>query len=115
MRTRPFLKLANTSPLPDTTRKLAKEKSDILIIIGMRAKFIKEGAISSGMDSEKILQFENSIQAGEFLKDFLKKGDLCLIKGSQGMRMERTVEEVIADKENKKHLLVRQDKEWKKR
>jgi UDP-N-acetylmuramoyl-tripeptide--D-alanyl-D-alanine ligase len=92
---------------------VVKENSDILITVGPRAKAIKEGAESAGMDTESIFEFMNSLEAGEFLKTFIKPGDFILIKGSQGMRMERTVEAILLDQENKSRLLVRQDKEWK--
>jgi UDP-N-acetylmuramoyl-tripeptide--D-alanyl-D-alanine ligase len=70
------------------------------------------GAIESGMKEKNIYSFATSIEAGEFLKTFVKKNDLVLIKGSQGMRMERAVEAILLDKENKEKLLVRQDREW---
>jgi hypothetical protein len=57
----------------------------------------------------------DSRETGEFLKTFVQKNDLILIKGSQGVRMERAVESILLDKKNKKNLLVRQDEEWKKK
>jgi UDP-N-acetylmuramoyl-tripeptide--D-alanyl-D-alanine ligase len=96
--------------------KIAKEvlsgKMDALIVVGLRAKGIKEGATENGMNSENIFEFLNSREAGDFIKTFVEKGDIILIKGSQGMRMERVVEAILLDQENKKRLLVRQDKEW---
>jgi len=41
----------------------------------------------------------------------LEPGDLILVKGSQGVRMEKVVEQVMADPEQKETLLVRQDEE----
>ncbi len=91
---------------------IAKENSDIIITVGPRAQSIKEGAIEAGIDLKNIFEFSNSIEAKEFLKKFIKKNDLILIKGSQGMRMERIVGELILDQENKKKLIVRQEIEW---
>ena len=91
---------------------VAKENADILIVVGQRAKNIKNGAIEAGMDLNNIFEFDNSSEAGEFLKTFVKANDVVLVKGSQGMRMERAVEAILLDQLNKKNLLVRQDKEW---
>jgi len=46
------------------------------------------------------------------LKDFIKKGDIVLVKGSQGIRMERAVSRILKNKDKKSDLLVRQEKEW---
>lgn len=94
---------------------IVKDNADILIIVGPRATSIKEGAIEMGMKEKNIFEFFNSEQAGEFVKDFITKGDIVLVKGSQGMRMERVTEAILLDQENKAKLLVRQDEEWKKR
>ncbi|MDO8659694.1 MAG: Mur ligase family protein [Candidatus Parcubacteria bacterium] len=90
-------------------------KKDVLIVVGSRSKAIKEGSLESGMSDKNIFEFLNSTEASEFIKDFIKKEDLILVKGSQGMRMERVVEAILLNKENKENLLVRQDTEWKKK
>lgn len=92
--------------------KIAKENVEILIVVGPRAKSIKEGALIEGMNEKNIFELLNSREAGEFLKVFVQAGDLVLIKGSQGMRMERAVEAILFDQKNKEKLLVRQDPEW---
>jgi len=92
--------------------KLVKENADILVTVGERAKSIKLGAIEAGMKEKNIVSFATSIEAGKFLKTFIKKDDLVLVKGSQGMRMERTVAAILLDQKNKEKLLVRQDPEW---
>jgi UDP-N-acetylmuramoyl-tripeptide--D-alanyl-D-alanine ligase len=99
--------------------KIAKEnlngKEDVLMVVGPRARSIKEGAIEAGMNKELIFEFLNSRETGNFVKTFIKKDDIVLVKGSQGMRMERVVEEILLDKENKNTLLVRQEPEWLRR
>ncbi len=95
--------------------KIAKENVNILMVVGPRAKKIKEGALEAGMNTENVFEFPDSREAGKFLKTFLQKGDFVLVKGSQGMRMEHVVEEILQDKKNKSKLLVRQDREWKRK
>ena len=92
--------------------KVAKENADMLIVVGARAQSIKEGAMEAGMAPENISEFANSVDAGEFAKTILKKGDTVLVKGSQGMRMERTTAAILLEPGKKKKLLVRQDREW---
>lgn len=95
--------------------KIVKENADILIVVGPRAKGIKEGALEEGMKEDVIFEFLDSKEAGNFVKTFIKKGDTILVKGSQGMRMERVVEMILLDQKNKNKLLVRQDTEWLKK
>ncbi len=95
--------------------RIAKESAEILMTVGPRAKFIKEGALENKMKEENIFEFLDSWAAALFLKTFVQKGDFILVKGSQGMRMERVTEALLLDQEHKDKLLVRQDKEWKKK
>ena len=92
--------------------KIAKENAEVLIVVGPRAKSIKEGALEAGMNEKNIFEFLDSKEAGNFIKTFVQKGDITLVKGSQGVRMERVVVEILLDQKNKKTLLVRQDTEW---
>ncbi|MBI5139083.1 UDP-N-acetylmuramoyl-tripeptide--D-alanyl-D-alanine ligase [Candidatus Nomurabacteria bacterium] len=92
--------------------KISKNNVDVLIVVGQRAKFIREGAEQVLMKKKNLFEFLNSYEAGEFLKTFIQDGDIVLIKGSQGMRMERVVSAVLLDQTHKSKLLVRQEKEW---
>jgi UDP-N-acetylmuramyl pentapeptide synthase len=40
--------------------------------------------------------FPSSEDAANFLADFVKSGDLLLVKGSRGVKMERIVDAVLA-------------------
>ncbi|MFA6227130.1 MAG: UDP-N-acetylmuramoyl-tripeptide--D-alanyl-D-alanine ligase [Candidatus Paceibacterota bacterium] len=95
--------------------KLVAESSDILMTVGVRSRRIAEGALDNGLGELNVFQFDNSVEAGTALQDILREGDIILIKGSQSTRMERTVEEVMAEPEKAEELLVRQEEEWKKR
>lgn len=95
--------------------KYCTDRCSILLTSGKRALHIKEGAIEAGFDEKNIFSFDFSDQAGDFLKNNIKPGDIILVKGSQGARMEKTVEKIMAHPENKERLLIRQEKEWLRR
>ncbi len=89
--------------------------ADIFISVGLRMQGAREGAVASGMALTSIFEFEDSKSAGEFLQNQIQPGDVILIKGSQGMRMERAVVEIMAHPEEREAMLVRQEEEWIKR
>jgi UDP-N-acetylmuramoyl-tripeptide--D-alanyl-D-alanine ligase len=93
---------------------IAKETVDVLITVGPRARAIGEAAKADGMSESDVHHFDTSIEAAAAVEPILKKGDVVLIKGSQGIRMERIVHPLLANFEDTKEL-VRQDKEWLKR
>lgn len=95
----------------------AARAADLLITVGLRARGIAEAALSNGMKDDQIVQYEvgESAKAGEDLQNMIKEGDVILVKGSQSMRMEKVVKEIMAEPEKAVHLLVRQDPEWEKR
>jgi UDP-N-acetylmuramyl pentapeptide synthase len=76
---------------------------------------VGERATGTGVTSQKIRPFVDSRAAGEALRAELRAGDTVLIKGSQGMRMERIVERVMAKSLRAGELLVRQEPEWKRK
>ena len=94
--------------------------ADILFAVGSKARFIADEAGTRGIEKksrklneEQIFIFDDAIKAGKKLDKIIKPGDLILVKGSQSMRMEKAVEEIMAEPERAKELLVRQDKYWK--
>lgn len=91
---------------------IAGKICDILLCVGVRARYMAEGAQNAGLSEKNIFQFDDAHEAGKFLEQMLQSGDVVLVKGSQSMRMERVVEEVMAHPEDKEKLLVRQEEEW---
>ena len=92
--------------------KLAAECADVLLTVGVRARDFKDSAIKAGMSVNSAWSFSSSLEVGNYLKDFVKENDVILVKGSQGMRMEKAVALIIENQDNIKNLLVRQEKEW---
>ena len=94
---------------------IAAKHVDLLVTVGFRAREIAEGALSNGLADSAIFQFEDSDSAASELKVMLREGDCVLIKGSQSIRTEKIVLELMAEPEKAKDLLVRQERDWKKR
>lgn len=94
---------------------IASRSCHLLAVVGTRSRGIAEGALQNGMKEKDVLQFETSREAGAYLENLIKEKDVILVKGSQSMRMEKVVEEIMANPEEKERLLVRQEKEWGER
>ncbi|PIR45487.1 MAG: hypothetical protein COV09_01115 [Candidatus Vogelbacteria bacterium CG10_big_fil_rev_8_21_14_0_10_50_13] len=88
---------------------------DTLITVGVRSKFVAEGAKGKKLRANKIHHFDTALLAGEWLDKYLKKGDTVLVKGSQSIRLEKTVAEIMAEPDKKALLLCRQERQWQER
>lgn len=91
---------------------LAKECADVVVAVGVRARSIVERLEELGASKQSIHVFERGSDAADYLFKEIQKGDVILIKGSQGMRMERAVKVLMANPTNAEQLLARQDPEW---
>lgn len=93
---------------------------DLLFCVGPAARFISDEAKTRGVEhnprllsTHQVFTFDDAAEAGRALEPMLRRGDVILVKGSQSMRMERVVEEIMADPEHAQELLVRQEDSWK--
>lgn len=90
----------------------AEKKLDHLVTVGEEAQYISQSAQEAGMDAEYIHHFPDSITAAEFLEKYIAERDLILVKGSQAVRMEKIVKQIMKNPEQASELLVRQGIEW---
>ena len=96
-------------------RKLAgllKDKVSNVICLGLRMQKLGEELVDIGFNQSNVISVGSSEEAGKELQRILEAGDIVLINGSQAMRMEKIVEEVMRHPEDREKLLVRQEKEW---
>ncbi|MGI6374252.1 MAG: UDP-N-acetylmuramoyl-tripeptide--D-alanyl-D-alanine ligase [Patescibacteria group bacterium] len=93
-------------------RLVATSKIKYLITVGEKARDFRRGARQAGMKDDFIFYFAKPEEAGKFLQDRIKLGDVILVKGSQGARMEKIVKELMAEPDLAPQLLVRQGQEW---
>ncbi|MDD2257886.1 UDP-N-acetylmuramoyl-tripeptide--D-alanyl-D-alanine ligase [Candidatus Falkowbacteria bacterium] len=90
----------------------AQSGIDSLLVIGACSKFIKAGALEAGFPDEKVQLLSTLDEAVAFIRPLISHGDVVLVKGSQAMRLERVVKEIMAEPEQADSLLVRQGPSW---
>jgi len=93
-------------------QKVVKGDIDYLVAVGEKSRDTVRAALEAGMRQDNVFHFGYASEAGKFLQDRLKAGDIVLVKGSQGMRMEKVVKEIMAEPERAAELLVRQGPDW---
>ncbi len=64
---------------------------DTVIGVGKRSRALLEGAAEVGFGNGNLKHFDDAQSAGEFLKTFIRPGDLVLIKASRGIGLDRIV------------------------
>ena len=89
---------ATSAELHRQAGRFAAQGGAISWVIGVAgdAAQLVEGAVGAGLAAEHAKWFQTSEEAAEFLRDLLGPGDLLLVKGSRGVRMERVVEALLA-------------------
>jgi len=90
----------------------ASRVADILLAVGEKSIFMADEAKKNGLANENVWYFASSEEAGRELQNLIREGDIILVKGSQGIRMEKIVKELMAEPERAKELLVRQEEGW---
>ena len=88
---------------------LARSSADIVVAVGIRARAF---ALSEG--SAEVLLYDNARAAAEALVDYVRPGDVILVKGSQSIRTEHITKALLADPRDASQL-VRQERKWQNR
>jgi len=106
----------NTEPgHREVAKKFQKIKGEIFIAVGARMQFAVEELKKHNFPENNIFSFRDPMSAGIHLQKIIQPGDLILVKGSQGMRMEKIVEEIMAEPRHVREYLCRQDKKWREK
>src|SRR6266853_1031772 len=71
-------------------------KIDWVIAVAGDAAQIVEGAVLAGLPRAHAKFFATPQEAAQFLAGFIRSGDLLLVKGSRGVKMEQIAESLIA-------------------
>ncbi len=69
----------------------AADVADTLVTVGTLGRLIAEAAAEAGMKKDKITCVDDTPAAIDLLRKMLVSGDVVLVKGSHGLRMDRIV------------------------
>ena len=67
----------------------AREVAHLLITLGPRGRIIADEAREVGLPAEAVVELNDSDEVIVYLRDRIGRGDVVLLKGSRGMRMDR--------------------------
>jgi UDP-N-acetylmuramoyl-tripeptide--D-alanyl-D-alanine ligase len=69
---------------------------DVLVVQGEFAAALARGAERAGLDSARIVRVAANAQAAGWLREYARRGDVVLLKGSRKYKLEEIVEELQA-------------------
>src|SRR5262245_48162123 len=72
-------------------REAARAGLTLVLAVQGQAKEVLEGALEAGMNRAQLKFARDAVQAGELLARTVRKGDVVLIKGSRGVRLEQAI------------------------
>lgn len=96
----------------DMGKLVAEIAPSKLITVGSRGQQIADAAIVAGLSKDQTISCATSDEAKMLVQSLLEPESLVLVKGSQGVRMEKIVKEIMAEPMRAEELLCRQDKSW---
>ena len=79
----------------DIGKSVVNNGINYLVALGQNSRHIAEGAADAGMSQRKIWTCDDINEANEYLKGLIRDGDVILVKGSRGMKMEGIVDFII--------------------
>ncbi len=69
----------------------ARDVVHLLVTVGPRARIIAEEARDAGLPADAVVELDDVQAAIEFLRQNIRRGDVVLLKGSQGVKLDRVV------------------------
>lgn len=84
-------------PRANMLGKMAASCADVALFVGSAGERCVKSAINAGMKPESALSFISTAQATEFLKNFVQKDDLVLIKGLTSHHLSRVYLGLLGD------------------
>ncbi len=87
----------------------------IVVTVGKHMRALHERLLKEGFSRKQVLWMPDPLSALEPLMNLIRSEDLILIKGSQGLRMEKITEQLLVDPQSASTVLCRQSPEWRRK
>jgi UDP-N-acetylmuramoyl-tripeptide--D-alanyl-D-alanine ligase len=96
-----MLELGETAPElhGQLATRAAQAGVDMAVMVGEHAEIMKEAWVDGGGEESRAFAAENADSAWAILQAQLQGGELLLVKGSRGIRLERVIEKLAAREE----------------
>jgi len=85
--------------------EVAHRHAQMLITVGPEARLIADGARTHGMPEHLIQSFDTPEDAGFYLREIVRHGDVLLAKGSRTIYLERAIKLLMRDPDQADQLL----------
>jgi UDP-N-acetylmuramoyl-tripeptide--D-alanyl-D-alanine ligase len=72
-------------------REAAKAGLELMVAVQGQAKALLDGAFEAGMDRSRLKFVADAVETGELLARTVRKGDVVLLKGSRGVKLEQAI------------------------
>ena len=77
--------------------RITAEKAEVLLAFGPNSSRTVSGALTGGMPPSQARAFEDKAACAMAMKRMIKPGDVVLVKGSRGMRMEQILDQFLKE------------------
>lgn len=99
----------------ELTQLLIDAGVTLFIGIGKHMRVPADRLLASGWSPDNVVWFPDPESAAEVALRYVQTGDLILLKGSRGMRLEKITERLLADRDLAREVLCCQTREWRSR
>ncbi len=77
--------------------RIAAEKADMVLAFGPNSSRLVSGALTGGMEQSMAKAFDKREDVAAAMKRMIRPGDVILVKGSRGMRMELILDQFLKE------------------
>ncbi|MDP6956818.1 MAG: UDP-N-acetylmuramoyl-L-alanyl-D-glutamate--2,6-diaminopimelate ligase [Planctomycetota bacterium] len=75
--------------------EIARRDLDLVLLVGEHTLATAAGALAGGLQAERVVHFQSTADAWNIIPGLLRDGDVCLVKGSRALGLERVIRRLV--------------------